>query len=97
MRNNIFFKFFLFFIISLCIMYCYNISVTKYSIFNYFEQKSKINTLKDVLKKKQHKKTNLLTEIELLNDSKIIYFDIIEKETIKKLNKIPPEYYMIIE
>ena len=78
-------------------MYCYNISAKKYSIFNYFKQKSQINTLKDILKKRQNEKANLLTEIELLNDAKIIYFDIIEKETIKKLNKIPPEYYMIIE
>lgn len=97
MRSNIFLKLFLFFVASLSVIYGINLLVNKYSIFNYFRQQNKIYTLNNILKKKQKEKNVLLTEIELLKNPKVVNFDIIEKETIKKLNKIPPNYYMIIE
>ena len=69
----------------------------KYSIFNYFKQKDKLEVLVKDANVKNEAKQKLLRELSLLKNSSKINLDILEKETIKKLNRIPSGYYIIVQ
>ena len=95
--DNILFKLLKFIILGIGLLSFLNILTSKYSIFNYFHQKGKVSTLTTLLKEKEFEKQKLLNEVEILRNDSVINIDILEKETIKKLNKIPADYKIIIE
>ena len=74
-----------------------NLFVGKSSIFSYLKLKNQSYTLETKLQKKQEERKNLLHEVNILKNSNVINLDILEKETIKKLNKIPYGYKIISE
>lgn len=95
--DSYFIKIFKVVIVLVAIVCTINLLSGKYSIFNYLKQKSLINTLAKKQNKKAKEKQRLLNEVNLLGDTSIINIDIAEKETVKKLNKIPSNYFIIIQ
>lgn len=95
--DSYFIKIFKVVIVLVAIVCTINILSGKYSIFNYLKQKSLINTLAKKQNKKAKEKQRLLNEVNLLGDTSVINIDIAEKETVKKLNKIPSNYFIIIQ
>lgn len=95
--DSYFIKIFKVVIVLVAIVCTINLLSGKYSIFNYLEQKSLINTLAKKQNKKAKEKQRLLNEVNLLGDTSVINIDIAEKETVKKLNKIPSNYFIIIQ
>ena len=94
--DSYFIKIFKVVIVLVAIVCTINLLSGKYSIFNYLKQKSLINTLAKKQNKKAKEKQRLLNEVNLLGDTSVINIDIAEKETVKKLNKIPSNYFIII-
>ena len=94
--DSYFIKIFKIVIVLVAIVCTINLLSGKYSIFNYLKQKSLINTLAKKQNKKAKEKQRLLNEVNLLGDTSVINIDIAEKETVKKLNKIPSNYFIII-
>ena len=84
-------------VVIIGIVFFVNVLFGKYSIFNYFQQKSKIETLTKERNAKLKVKQKLLIELNLLKKSSIVNLDIVEKETIKKLNRIPSGYFIVIQ
>ncbi len=78
----------------ICIL---NLTIGESSIFKYFKKKNESITLEEKLNKKIEDRKNLLNEVNILKNSNVINLDILEKETIKKLNKIPEGYKIITE
>ena len=74
-----------------------NLIVGESSIFKYFKKKNESCTLEKKLDKKIQERKNLLNEVNILKNSNVINLDILEKETVKKLNKIPDGYKIITE
>lgn len=95
--DSYFIKIFKVVIVLVAIVCTINLLSGKYSIFNYLKQKSLINTLIKKQNKKAKEKQRLLNEVNLLGDTSVINIDIAEKETVKKLNKIPSNYFIIIQ
>lgn len=95
--DSYFIKIFKVVIVLVAIVCTINLLSGKYSIFNYLKQKSLINTLTKKQNKKAKEKQRLLNEVNLLGDTSVINIDIAEKETVKKLNKIPSNYFIIIQ
>lgn len=95
--DSYFIKIFKIVIVLVAIVCTINLLSGKYSIFNYLKQKSLINTLAKKQNKKAKEKQRLLNEVNLLGDTSVINIDIAEKETVKKLNKIPSNYFIIIQ
>ena len=95
--DSYFIKIFKVVIVLVAIVCTINLLSGKYSIFNYLKQKSLINTLAKKQNKKAKEKQRLLNEANLLGDTSVINIDIAEKETVKKLNKIPSNYFIIIQ
>lgn len=95
--DSYFIKIFKVVIVLVAIVCTINLLSGKYSIFNYLKQKSLINTLIKDQNKKVKEKQRLLNEVSLLGDTSVINIDIAEKETVKKLNKIPSDYFIIIQ
>ena len=95
--DSYFIKIFKVVIVLVAIVCTINLLSGKYSIFNYLKQKSLINTLAKNQNKKAKEKQRLLNEVNLLGDTSVINIDIAEKETVKKLNKIPSNYFIIIQ
>lgn len=95
--DSYFIKIFKVVIVLVAIVCTINLLSGKYSIFNYLKQKSLINTLTKKQNKKAKEKQRLLNEVNLLGDTSVINIDIAEKETVKKLNKIPSDYFIIIQ
>lgn len=95
--DSYFIKIFKVVIVLVAIVCAINLLSGKYSIFNYLKQKSLINTLAKKQNKKAKEKQRLLNEVNLLGDTSVINIDIAEKETVKKLNKIPSNYFIIIQ
>ncbi len=95
--DSYFIKIFKVVIVLVAIVCTINLLSGKYSIFNYLKQKSLINTLAKKQNKKAKEKQRLLNEVNLLGDTSVINIDIAEKETVKKLNKIPSNYFIIIQ
>ena len=95
--DSYFIKIFKVVIVLVAIVCTINLLSGKYSIFNYLKQKSLINTLAKKQNKKAKEKQRLLNEVNLLGDTSVINVDIAEKETVKKLNKIPSNYFIIIQ
>lgn len=95
--DSYFIKIFKVVIVLVAIVCTINLLSGKYSIFNYLKQKSLINTLTKKQNKKVKEKQRLLNEVNLLGDTSVINIDIAEKETVKKLNKIPSNYFIIIQ
>ena len=95
--DSYFIKIFKVVIVLVAIVCTINLLSGKYSIFNYLKQKSLINTLTKKQNKKAKEKQRLLNEVNLLGDISVINIDIAEKETVKKLNKIPSNYFIIIQ
>lgn len=95
--DSYFIKIFKVVIVLVAIVCAINLLSGKYSIFNYLKQKSLINTLAKKQNKKAKEKQRLLNEVNLLGDTSVINIDITEKETVKKLNKIPSNYFIIIQ
>lgn len=95
--DSYFIKIFKVVIVLVAIVCAINLLSGKYSIFNYLKQKSLINTLTKKQNKKAKEKQRLLNEVNLLGDTSVINIDIAEKETVKKLNKIPSNYFIIIQ
>lgn len=83
--------------IALILRFFINILFGEYNIFNYLDKKNKINTLTKQLKEKNKLKEKLLYEVNILKDVNVVNIDILEKETIKKLNKIPKSYFIIAD
>ena len=83
--------------VALILRFITNIFFGKYNIFNYLDAKHKINTLTKQLKEKKKVKEKLLYEANILKDVNVVNIDILEKETIKKLNKIPMSYFIITD
>ena len=75
----------------------FNLIIGESSIFNYFGKKNKSISLEKKLNKKMEERKNLLNEVNILKNSNVIDLDILEKETVKKLNKIPTGYKIITE
>ena len=90
-------KLILFVFFALVLIFLKNIIFSKYNIFNYLRHKSKIETLTKQLEKQTKIKEQLLLEINILKNNSVVNLDILEKESIKKLNKIPNSYSIIIE
>ena len=78
---------------SICIL---NLTVGESSFFNYLKKKNESIMLEKKLNKKLEERKNLLNEVNILKNSNVINLDILEKETIKKLNRIPSGYKIII-
>lgn len=95
--DSYFIKIFKVVIVLVAIVCTINLLSGKYSIFNYLKQKSLINTLAKKQNKKAKEKQRLLNEVNLLGDTSVVNIDIAEKETVKKLNKIPSNYFIIIQ
>ena len=95
--DSYFIKIFKVVIVLVAIVCTINLLSGKYSIFNYLKQKSLINTLAKKQNKKAKEKQRLLNEVNLLGDTSVINIDIAEKETVNKLNKIPSNYFIIIQ
>ena len=85
------------FLVVFLVICIVNLTISKSSIFNYFNTKSESARLEKVLNKKLEERENLLSEVNILKNTNVINLDILEKETIKKLNKIPFGYKIIIE
>ncbi|MGN0929503.1 MAG: hypothetical protein ACI4N3_02585 [Alphaproteobacteria bacterium] len=83
--------------IALILRFLINILLGEYNIFNYLDKKKKIDTLTIQLENKTKVKEKLLHEVNILKDESFINIDILEKESIKKLNKIPNSYFIIAE
>ena len=77
----------------ICIL---NLAVGESSFFNYLKKKNESIMLEKKLNKKLEERKNLLNEVNILKNSNVINLDILEKETIKKLNRIPSGYKIII-
>ena len=84
------------FIVVFTLIYLLNLSFGKSSIFNYFKKKDESISLEKKLNKKLEERKNLLNEVNILKNSNVVNLDILEKETIKKLNKIPSGYKIVI-
>ncbi len=96
--NKSFIKYLTFIVILLLIFkFSYSLLFNKYSIFNYLNYKSKMETLNKTLQNKIIVKEKLLQEISILKNNSVINIDILEKESIKKLNKIPNSYKILIQ
>ena len=74
-----------------------NILLGEFNIFNYLNKKNKIDTLTKQLEKRTKVKEKLLYEVNILKNNSVVNLDILEKESIKKLNKIPQSYFIINE
>lgn len=74
-----------------------NLTVNNSSIFNYIKKKDESIALENKLQKKLEERKDLLNEVNILNNENTINIDILEKETIKKLNKIPVGYKILTE
>ena len=96
-NSNIVKRLILFLFFSLILIFLKNILFSEYNIFNHLRHKSKIETLTKQLEKQTKIKGKLLTEVNILKDNSVVNLDILEEESIKKLNKIPNSYSIIIE
>ena len=74
-----------------------NLFIKKSSIFNYFRKKNESYSLEKKLEKKLEERKNLLNDVNILSNKSTIDLDMLEKETIKKLNKIPQGYKILTE
>lgn len=90
-------KMILFVFFALIFIFLKNIVFSEYNIFNYLDKKHKIDTLTKQLEKQTKIKDKLLLEANILKDTKIVNIDILEKESIKKLKRIPNSSFIIIE
>ena len=83
--------------IALILRFLINILLGEFNIFNYLNKKNKIDTLTKQLEKRTKVKEKLLYEVNILKNNSVVNLDILEKESIKKLNKIPQSYFIINE
>ncbi|MBD5405657.1 hypothetical protein HDR59_03865 [bacterium] len=83
--------------IALILRFLINILLGEFNIFNYLNKKSKIDTLTKQLEKQTKVKEKLLYEVNILKNNSVVNLDILEKESTKKLNKIPQSYFIINE
>ncbi len=102
MQNDKFIKsllmlLFVIFLIIFGIICLINVTVSKSSYFNYLKRKNESITLEKKLNKKLDERKSLLNEVNIIKNSNVINLDILEKETIKKLNKIPVGYKIIVK
>ena len=102
MQNDKFIKsllmlLFVIFLIIFGIICLINVTVNKSSYFNYLKRKNESITLEKKLNKKLDERKSLLNEVNIIKNSNVINLDILEKETIKKLNKIPVGYKIIVK
>ncbi len=100
MQNDKFIKsllilIFTIFLIVFGVICLINLTVSKSSIFNYLKKRNESITLEKKLNKKLDERKSLLNEVNIMKNSNVINLDILEKETIKKLNKIPYGYKII--
>lgn len=83
--------------VALILRFLINILLGEFNIFNYLNKKNKIDTLTKQLKNQTKVKEKLLYEVNVLKNNSVVNIDILEKESIKKLNKIPKSYFIINE
>lgn len=83
--------------IALILRFLINILLGEFNIFNYLNKKNQINTLTKQLENQTKVKEKLLYEVNILKNNSVVNLDILEKESIKKLNKIPKSYFIINE
>lgn len=97
MKNNEFRIITTVFFVSISAIFSLRLLFGKYSIFNYLNKKSYIETLSRELSKKSKVRERLAHQAGILSDTSKVNIDILEEETIKKLNRIPRGYFIITE
>lgn len=97
MSNRVFATLAKIFFSAAALIFSVNLLFGKYNIFNYIRKTSLIETLTIELKEKNRIRERLAKKAAILGSSSEVNIDMLESETIRKLNKIPAGYMIIVE